>query len=35
MPVAPPRFSTVVNVAASGVAALANAYARNRCDSNG
>ena len=30
-----PRFSTVVNVAASGVAALASAYARNRCDSNG
>lgn len=29
------RFSTVVNVAASAATPLANAYARNRCDSNG
>ena len=30
-----PRFSTVVNVAASAATPLASAYARNRCDSNG
>ena len=30
-----PRFSMVVNVAASAATPLASAYARNRCDSNG